>query len=65
MNNILLIGSGRSGTSFFQRIFDSHPDTFNLHEPDIVIPRKTPPFLVAPEDYAALKDSARTFIISA
>ncbi len=32
---ILLFGTARSGTTWLAKLFDSHPDTFYLHEPDI------------------------------
>lgn len=33
---VLLCGMPRSGTTWIGKIFDSHPDTFYLHEPDSV-----------------------------
>lgn len=37
---LLILGSGRSGTTWLGKLFDSHPDVFYLHEPDAV--RKAP-----------------------
>ena len=44
---ILLIGSGRTGTTWIGRIFDSVPDTVYLHEPDLVV--YDPAFPVVPD----------------
>ncbi|RFB01710.1 sulfotransferase [Parvularcula marina] len=33
---LMIIGSGRSGTTWLGKLFDSHPDTVYLHEPDAV-----------------------------
>lgn len=35
---ILLTGMPRSGTTWFGKLFDSHPDTLYLHEPDSIRP---------------------------
>lgn len=34
---VFIAGSARSGTTWLARIFDSHPNTFYLHEPDLVV----------------------------
>ena len=44
---VLLVGLGRSGTTWVGKIFDSHPNTLYVHEPDnwfksLVIPLITP-----------------------
>lgn len=43
---ILLAGLPRSGTTWIGKIFDSHPSTLYLHEPDSAVPMKEIPLLV-------------------
>ena len=43
---ILLFGMPRSGTTWIGKIFDSHQDTFYLHEPDSVSPVANLPLVV-------------------
>jgi hypothetical protein len=33
----MLVGSPRSGTTWIGSLFDSHPDTLYLHEPDVIV----------------------------
>lgn len=47
---LVIIGSGRSGTTWLGKLFDSHPDTVYLHEPDAVLRRPDLPTFPAPED---------------
>jgi hypothetical protein len=62
---ILVVGLPRSGTTWIGKIFDSHPLTLYLHEPDSAVPLKEMP-LVADSitrsmDVAALRSAlART-----
>jgi hypothetical protein len=50
---ILLVGLPRSGTTWVGKIFDSHPSTLYLHEPDSAVPIEEIP-LVVPEDGATI-----------
>jgi len=43
---ILLFGMPRSGTTWIGKLFDSHKDTYYLHEPDSVAPNFDIPLLV-------------------
>lgn len=43
---IVLVGLPRSGTTWIGKIFDSHPDTLYLHEPDSAVPMKEIPLIV-------------------
>lgn len=62
MKPVFLIGSGRSGTTFIQRIFDSHPGTLCLHEPDSIRRTTNPPFTPLEEDYADLEDVTARYV---
>ncbi|MFZ1906561.1 MAG: sulfotransferase [Steroidobacteraceae bacterium] len=44
---ILLVGLPRSGTTWVGKIFDSHPSTLYLHEPDSAIPITEMPLIAA------------------
>ncbi len=41
---ILILGSGRSGTTFLAKLFDSHPNVLYRHEPDSILVDSTIPF---------------------
>ncbi|MFZ5609146.1 MAG: sulfotransferase family protein [Pseudomonadota bacterium] len=62
MKGVFIIGSGRSGTSFLQRVFDSHPDSLCLHEPDTLMRTAHPPFLPAAEDHARLSPAMADYV---
>lgn len=47
---ILLFGMPRSGTTWIGKLFDSHPQTFYLHEPDSVQADYQLPLLLAADD---------------
>jgi hypothetical protein len=47
---ILILGSGRSGTTFLGKLFDSHPDVLYRHEPDSILIDRSLPFLPQVED---------------
>lgn len=59
---ILLMGSSRSGTSWVGKIFDSHPATLYLHEPDSVIRNNDIPFLFSDDDDARYENAARAYL---
>lgn len=48
---VIIVGSGRSGTTFLAKLLDSHPDVLYRHEPDSVHVNTDIPFL--PETDAA------------
>ncbi|MDX5361849.1 MAG: sulfotransferase [Alphaproteobacteria bacterium] len=48
---IFVLGSGRSGTTWLAKIFDSHPDTLYRHEPDATFHDPLLPFLPAREEF--------------
>ncbi|NMP33046.1 sulfotransferase [Thalassotalea sp. M1531] len=52
---ILLFGMPRSGTTWIGKIFDSHQDTYYLHEPDSAQPIKGLPLVVQPNSADAEK----------
>ena len=62
MGGVFIIGSGRSGTTFLQRVFDSHPDTLCLHEPDTIARTNNPPPVPALEDYPRLMAPAADYV---
>jgi len=49
--NILVFGMPRSGTTWIGKIFDSHPDTLYLHEPDTEEKITELPRFVRPNQY--------------
>jgi hypothetical protein len=44
---VLLFGMPRSGTTWIGKLFDSHQDTYYLHEPDSVCPNTEMPLLMS------------------
>lgn len=51
MNNLTIIcGMPRSGTTWLGKIFDSHPRTYYLHEPDSLAPMKDIPRVILPQN---------------
>jgi hypothetical protein len=44
---VLLVGLPRSGTTWVGKIFDSHPSTLYLHEPDSAVPMTELPLIAA------------------
>ncbi|RMD90844.1 MAG: sulfotransferase [Alphaproteobacteria bacterium] len=59
---VLLIGSGRTGTTWIGRIFDSVPNTVYLHEPDLVVYDPAFPVVPDPDDMPALVPVADRFL---
>ncbi len=53
---ILLVGLPRSGTTWVGKIFDSHPSTLYLHEPDTAVPIKEIPLVLPDENPSITKD---------
>lgn len=47
---VMIIGAGRSGTSWVGRIFDSLPTTLYLHEPDLVVYDRKFPVVPPPSE---------------
>lgn len=56
---ILVFGLPRSGTSWMGKIFDSHPDTLYLHEPDKHIHLRDVPMLLPAEPCQELDELLR------
>jgi len=55
---VLIVGWGRSGTTWLGRILDSAPTTLYLHEPDLVLYDAAFPVVPRPEEMAALTPAA-------
>ncbi|WP_081623682.1 MULTISPECIES: sulfotransferase [unclassified Thioalkalivibrio] len=47
---IVVVGSGRSGTTFLAKLLDSHPRVLYRHEPDWALVDRSIPFLPGPDD---------------
>ncbi len=60
---LFLFGLPRSGTTWLGKIFDSHPDTLFLHEPDTVHPTTEFPFIVPSEEIAQHQAAARRYLL--
>lgn len=59
---ILLIGTPRSGSTWFAKIFDSHPDTLYRHEPDSVLPAPGIPHVVPVDEVGRHRDAAARYL---
>lgn len=59
---IILLGMPRSGTTWLGKLFDSHPDTYYLHEPDSYRPFSGIPLLVNPEERAGRRQELKDFV---
>ncbi|MEM9234478.1 MAG: sulfotransferase [Pseudomonadota bacterium] len=59
---LMIIGSGRSGTTWLGKLFDSHPDTVYLHEPDAVLRCPDLPTNPDPQEVAAARDAAAAYL---
>lgn len=57
----LVMGLGRSGTTFLAKLIDSSPDVLYRHEPDAVVPTDMPS-LVSREDLERHLPNARAFV---
>lgn len=59
---VFIAGSARSGTTWLARIFDSHPNTFYLHEPDLVIYSSDFPVVPNPDQLTTNIPMAEDFL---
>lgn len=61
---VLLFGMPRSGTTWLGKLFDSHPQTYYLHEPDTVFPRNDFPLLMGNDvDKSDLENWLSTILV--
>jgi len=61
---ILVFGMPRSGTTWIGKIFDSHPDTMYLHEPDTEKMITELPRFVRPHEYQKHLNFASEYLLS-
>lgn len=59
---VLVVGSGRSGTTFLAKLLDSHPRVVYLHEPDSVLVDAELPFLPASDELEAYRARAGRYL---
>ena len=59
---ILILGSGRSGTTWLAKLIDAHADVLYRHEPDIAARTDAFPALPAIEDVARYRDAAADYL---
>ncbi len=59
---VLVVGSGRSGTTFLAKLLDSHPSVVYLHEPDSVLVDAELPFLPAGDELEAYRSRAGRYL---
>lgn len=59
---LFIIGSGRSGTTWLGKLFDSHPDVLYRHEPDYLHINTVIPFLPSSADVVNYKEKARIYV---
>lgn len=60
---ILVFGRPRSGTTWVGKIFDSHPDTLYLHEPDTAVLLREIPIIVEPNEVALDDEYIRSILM--
>ncbi len=59
---LLIMGTGRSGTTWVAKLFDSHRDVFYLHEPDSIRRNHDLPFMPDRADIPGLKTAAADYL---
>lgn len=59
---VIIVGSGRSGTTFLAKLLDSHPDVLYRHEPDSVLVNTDIPFLPVDKDIPKFIKPARHYL---
>lgn len=59
---LMIMSSGRSGSTWLGKLFDSHPDVLYLHEPDSVMRPEAFPYLPITEDIETYKDEVRVYL---
>lgn len=59
---ILILGSGRSGTTWLAKLIDAHEDVLYRHEPDIAARTDAFPALPAIEDLPRYRDAAEAYL---
>lgn len=58
----MLVGSPRSGTTWFAKLIDSHPDVLYRHEPDSIKVRPDIPFVPSGKAVSPYLDSSREYL---
>lgn len=59
---LMIVGSERSGTTWLGKLFDSHPDTLYIHEPDTIRRDYSFPVIPLPEDIEPYLEQAREYL---
>ena len=62
VNRLIIMSSGRSGSTWFAKLFDTHPDVLYRHEPDSVLHHHSLPFHPAQDEQDTYVDSAREYL---
>ena len=61
---ILILGSGRSGTTFLAKLFDSHPRVLYRHEPDWLLVGNSIPFQPRLDELERYRDQTSRYLDS-
>lgn len=59
---ILVLGSGRSGTTLLAKLLDSHPNVLYRHEPDSIYPNPDIPFRPKSKDVSVYIDKTKLYL---